>query len=197
MKAERADAERLPDCMMPDGAEPCVGYQTALTNLYEQVEITKRLQQERDDATREAEALRAEVGQLRDRLVDAERVRCRAPYEDEHGEHSCDIDKCRLETAAQPSADDVERQAQKVTDDLLSPHAAVVIKETFRRKIAAALAAARAQGIVLMREMAASIGRRNQALAEQAEPGASAAGWCAKVAAEIEALPVDDTLRPT
>ena len=50
--------DRLPYCTMPDGAEPCVGYQDARATI-------TRLREERDDATRRVEALEAEVKRLR------------------------------------------------------------------------------------------------------------------------------------
>lgn len=56
--------------------------------------------QQRDEARAEVERLQEERTQL---VID----RCKAPYEDEYGEHSCE-DSCRLVAPAQPSAE-VER----------------------------------------------------------------------------------------
>jgi hypothetical protein len=67
------------------------------------------MRKERNAATREAEALREEIGRLRAENNRIVLDRCKHPYEDEYGEHSCEPPECRMSAPAQPSADDVER----------------------------------------------------------------------------------------
>lgn len=55
----------LPDCMMPDGADPCRGYQE-LRERAERAEAERPLLQMRDELLAENEALRALLREARD-----------------------------------------------------------------------------------------------------------------------------------